>query len=71
MNETALFAMVEQMRQITKDAAAKTRRARREGERRSATPATPRIPPAPVPPTSAQDPAEGESVRPFEVIEQW
>ncbi|MFI6497886.1 Mu transposase C-terminal domain-containing protein [Nonomuraea typhae] len=71
VNETALFAMVEQMRQITEDAAAKTRRARREVERRSATPATRRIPPAPLPPAAAQDPPEGEPVRPFEVIEQW
>ena len=39
MDENALFAMVEQMRQITDSAAAKTRRARRETERRPAVPA--------------------------------
>ncbi|MEV0386048.1 Mu transposase C-terminal domain-containing protein [Nonomuraea sp. NPDC050643] len=71
VNETALFAMVEQMRQITKDAAAKTRRARREGERRSATPTTRWIPPALVSPAAAQDLPVGEPVCPFEVIEQW
>jgi putative transposase len=39
MDENALFAMVEQMRQITDSATAKTRRARRETERRPAVPA--------------------------------
>ena len=38
VDETALFAMVEQMRQITDAAAATTRKARRDRERRSATP---------------------------------
>ncbi|MEU8248922.1 hypothetical protein [Nonomuraea sp. NPDC048916] len=71
VDENALFAMVEQMRQITDTAAAKTRRARREVERRSATPATRRTPPAPLPPPAAEGPAGGEPVRPFEVIEQW
>ena len=52
VDESALFTMVEQMRQITENAAAKTRRARREVERRSATPATRRIPPAPLPPAA-------------------
>ncbi|WP_434094493.1 Mu transposase C-terminal domain-containing protein [Nonomuraea dietziae] len=73
VDENALFAMVEQMRQITETAAAKTRRARREVERRSATPAPRAASPAPLPPTSP--PVEGcvddEPVRPFEVIEQW
>ncbi len=38
VDETALFAMVEQMRQITDAAAATTRRARRDRERRAAAP---------------------------------
>ncbi|MGP3961775.1 transposase [Nonomuraea sp. 3N208] len=69
VDESALFAMVEQMRQITEDAAAKTRRARREVERRSATPAPQTAGPPPPPPVEGC--ADGEPVRPFEVIEQW
>ncbi|MFD8557950.1 hypothetical protein ACFV1N_11760 [Streptosporangium canum] len=61
--------MVEQMRQITDNAAAKTRRARWDVERRLATPAPRATPPAPLPPT--EDSAAEKSVRPFEVIEQW
>jgi len=49
MDENALFAMVEQMRQITDSAAAKTRRARRETERRPAVPAR-QAPPLATPP---------------------
>lgn len=57
------------MRQITDEAAANTRRARREVERRSAIPArqTPTLPPSP--PASGDGPVNGEPVRPFEVIE--
>ncbi|MEU7835695.1 Mu transposase C-terminal domain-containing protein [Nonomuraea sp. NPDC049129] len=69
VDENALFAMVEQMRQVTEDAAAKTRRARREMERRSATPAPQAAGPPPSP--SAEGCADEEPVRPFEVIEQW
>ncbi|MFD1538747.1 Mu transposase C-terminal domain-containing protein [Nonomuraea guangzhouensis] len=69
VDENALFAMVEQMRQITENAAAKTRRARREVERRSATPA-PRSA-APTPPPPAEECADDTPVQPFEVIEQW
>ena len=39
VDENALFAMVEQMREITDAAAAATRKARRDRERRAATPA--------------------------------
>ncbi|TMR17461.1 DDE-type integrase/transposase/recombinase [Nonomuraea turkmeniaca] len=69
VDENALFAMVEQMRQITDDAAAKTRRARREVERRSATPAPRAAGSAPPPPAEGR--ADEEPVQPFEVIEQW
>jgi putative transposase len=68
VDETALFAMVEQMRQVTDTAAATTRKARRDRERRAAVPARPGPPPAALPP--GQDAAEAEA-RPFEVIEQW
>lgn len=73
VDENALFTMVEQMRQITETAAAKTRRARREVERRSATPAPRSAAPTPPPPTSplAEGWVDDTPVRPFEVIEQW
>jgi putative transposase len=67
VDETALFAMVEQMRQITDAAAATTRGARRDRERRSATPAPAEPAPAPPPEHDATD----AEARPFEVIEQW
>ncbi|WP_245642596.1 hypothetical protein [Nonomuraea candida] len=65
--------MVEQMRQITENAAATTRRARRDAERRLATPAPRPDAPAPPPPPSlpAEEGADDEPVQPFEVIEQW
>jgi putative transposase len=70
VDENALFAMVAQMRGITDTAAATTRKARRDRERRSATPTRPRpadaIPRPPVPETSGDTGA-----KPFEVIEQW
>lgn len=69
VDEHALFAMVEQMRQITDTAAAITRRARRDAQRRSAIPARPTRP-APVPPCEDDRTVEG-SAEPFEVIEQW
>ncbi|GAA4976436.1 putative transposase [Nonomuraea thailandensis] len=73
VDENALFAMVEQMRQITENAAATTRRARRDTERRLATPAPRPDAPAPPPPPSlpAEEGADDELVQPFEVIEQW
>jgi putative transposase len=69
VDENALFAMAEQMRQITDSAAARTRRARRDAERRTAVPARQAAPATPPPPASEADPAA--AVRPFEVIEQW
>ena len=67
IDESALFAMVEQMRQITGAAAATTRRARRDRERRAATPARAE-PSPPLPPEQDDGVAEA---RPFELIEQW
>ena len=67
IDESALFAMVDQMRQITDAAAATTRKARRDRERRSATPERAE-PTAALPPEL--DGAAAEA-RPFEVIEQW
>ncbi len=69
VDENALFAMVEQMRQITDAAAATTRKARRDRERRSSTSARPGpSAAAPLPPAQA---AYGAEAEPFEVIEQW
>jgi putative transposase len=67
VDESALFAMVEQMRQITDAAAATTRKARRDRERRATTPA--RAEPATVLPPQQDD--AGTEAKPFEVIEQW
>ncbi len=67
LDESALFAMVEQMRQITDAAAATTRKARRDRERRAAMAARAE-PTAALPPE--QDGSDAEA-RPFEVIEQW
>ncbi len=72
VDENALFAMVAQMRQITEDAAGKTRASRRSlraVERRSAIPARP-SPTIPVPPPAHDDGTVATAV-PFEVIEQW
>ncbi len=67
VDETALFAMIEQMRQITDAASATTRRARRDRERRAAAPARAERPAA-LPP----EPDGSSAVAaPFEVIEQW
>jgi putative transposase len=67
IDENALFAMVEQMRAITASAASATRKARRDRERRAATPA--REQPSIVLPPEQDDADAG--ARPFEVIEQW
>jgi putative transposase len=69
VDENALFAMVKQMREITGTAAAATRKARRDTERRSAMPARPG-PAAPAPPPPPPGTADVEA-EPFEVIEQW
>ena len=58
--------MVKQMRQITDAAAASTRKARRDRERR---PVAPRqVDPVPVPPPPED---AGVEAPPFKVIEQW
>ena len=67
IDENALFAIVEQMRQITDTAAATTRKARRDRERRAAIPAR-GDPVTALPPE--QDGTDA-GARPFEVIEQW
>jgi putative transposase len=70
VDEQALFDMVEQMRQITEAAAAKSRKARRNAERRSSTPAKPVTAPVALSvPETGEDTAV--AARPFEVIEQW
>jgi putative transposase len=67
VDEQALFATVAQMRDITDTAAATTRKARRDRERRTAVPdaVDPVMPPPPAPTQP------GVTVKPFEVIEQW
>ncbi|WP_425832667.1 hypothetical protein [Kribbella sp. DT2] len=57
------------MRSITDTAAAVTRKARRDRERRTAVPAADSIAGRPAPPASAT--VEASFARPFEVIEQW
>ncbi len=74
VDEAAMFAMVEQMRTITEEAATTTRTARRNLERRSPNQvSTGRSAPAAalaVPPSAAES-GSAEPARPFEVIEQW
>jgi len=72
VDENALFAMVEQMREITDTAAAATRKARRDRERRGPSPARP-APAGAVPPPPAPDDAggAGAQAKPFQEIEQW
>jgi putative transposase len=70
VDESALFAMVAQMREITDAAAMTTRKARRDRERRTATPARTTPPPLPLPPVVETD-AAVPTAQPFEVIEQW
>lgn len=70
VDENALFAMVEQMREITDNAAATTRKARRDRDRRSATPPQPR-PTGVTPPPPAPETSKDTGAKPFEVIEQW
>ncbi|MGH3715435.1 MAG: Mu transposase C-terminal domain-containing protein [Micromonosporaceae bacterium] len=80
VDENALFAMVEQMRQVTEQAAAHTRRARRDLDRRSTharahptrpSPPAPLDPPEPAPNTDTSADTASVSARPFDVIEQW
>ncbi|MCA0291727.1 MAG: DDE-type integrase/transposase/recombinase [Actinobacteria bacterium] len=80
VDEDALFRMVEQMRGIADTAAATTRKARRDAERRSgiggaraAGPAAASPPPDDIPAADVGDgrAADGGAAVPFEVIEQW
>ena len=77
VDENAMFQMVEQMRHIIEEAAAKTRGARmnrRDLERLGQVPARPapaRAAPPPPPPPSDDASIAAAPVRPFEVIEQW
>jgi putative transposase len=70
VDEDVLFSMVAQMREITEEAAATTRKARRDQQRRLGTPARPR-PQAELTPPPAPEADAGRAVRPFDVIEQW
>ena len=73
VDENALFQMVEQMRRLTEEAAARTRgarKARRDLERRSQIPSRP-APSRVMDPPSDDVSAAAAPVRPFEVIEQW
>ncbi len=67
VDEDALFTMVEQMRQVTDEAAAKTRKARRDRQRRDEYPVRPR----PATPCAPPADADTAAARPFEEIEQW
>ncbi|WP_434098895.1 Mu transposase C-terminal domain-containing protein [Streptomyces xantholiticus] len=71
VDENVLFAMVAQMREITEVAAASTRKARRDRQRRAEAPpqqVPTRLPKPPAPPTGSDGKV---AARPFEVIEQW
>jgi len=72
VDEKTLFAMVEQMREITDTAAATTRKTRRDRERRAAAPPRPRpVAAVRTPPAPEAGGDAGVLARPFEVIEQW
>jgi putative transposase len=72
IDENALFAMVAQMREITDAAAADTRKARRDRQRRTEAPPRSRHAAAPPkPPAGQTGPDEEVTAQPFEVIEQW
>jgi putative transposase len=70
VDENALFAMVAQMREITDTAAAATRKARRDVQRRAAVPTRSQAASAPAPPAPAEEVGTAGAA-PFEVIEQW
>ncbi len=69
VDENALFAMVAQMRDIADTAAAATRKARRDRQRRSAV--TQPAPAAAVPTPPVLEVGRHAEAKPFEVIEQW
>jgi putative transposase len=67
VDEQVLFATVAQMREITDTATVKTRKARRDRERRTAVP--PDLQRSVLPPAAPG--GEASNAHPFEVIEQW
>ncbi|WP_436847536.1 Mu transposase C-terminal domain-containing protein [Streptomyces aureus] len=71
VDENALFGMVARMREITDTAAAATRWARRDPQRRADVPQRPGPSPQPPPPAPQEADHEGSAAQPFEVIEQW
>ncbi len=73
VDEASLFAAIEEMRAIEREAATLTRTARRNRTRRAVGPATARAPEAPsVAPTgSAPVRIDASPVRPFDDIESW
>jgi putative transposase len=78
VDEAALFAAVEEMRAVERDAVRLTRGARRDRARRAAAPPVPAAPPAgaPLAPSVAEGLAAGMAEdpgppRPFDDIEQW
>jgi putative transposase len=79
VDEAALFAAIEEMRAIERDAVRLTRSARRDRVRRSAAPGQPAAPPpgtstsleATSAPAADPDTEETAAPSPFDVIEQW
>jgi putative transposase len=76
VDEAALFAAIEEMRAMERDAARLTRSARRDRVRRSAAPEQPAAPPpASTKPGTAEvavpDMADAVAPTPFDIIEQW
>jgi len=77
VDEAALYAAVEEMRTMEREAACLTRSARRDRARRGAAPALPAAPPPATPagagPASAEPAPEpdAEPLQPFDDIEQW
>lgn len=76
VDETALFRMIDQMREVSDTALKTTKRIRRETERRkhAKNPGRPHLSPAKVPPppdASRDTSPEKVSVQPFEQIEEW
>jgi putative transposase len=71
VDETALFAMIDQMREIVDSARTRTRRTRRDGERRRHLPAPASTGVPMLPPDDDPVSAAPVSVTPFDDIEEW
>lgn len=71
VDEQALFATVERMRDVADSATRSTRRARRERARRPIVSAPPAADAPRTPPAAAQPPTAGIAAVPFSDIEQW